>query len=328
MPEAPDSASRRRHLVWLVRVAGIALVLLAASAGAGRLLIRPVYDPDLFVVPPSCRTLIVGASHAATNIDPSYFDHAVSIGRNGEPVFFTYHKLRSVLERDPQVEHVIYALSVNHVGASQDALVFGDDARSRETTMAYFPFLDRAGRRRLARWSADWLLASAKHDLGLPLGYMDDLRLVVAYYRGRVHLGSYPCWGGFEPVPDRERVDPQVIDEKLRFYFYEDGKVGAPSALAIEHVLATAALCERRSVRLTLVSTPLHERFRAGVPASVAHAFAGLIAEVLERYPEVRYLDESTRFAGEPLFFDGDHLGRSGSVRFSRALARELRARR
>lgn len=318
--------SRGIHLAWLLRVVGLSILLLGLTAVAGSaFFVRPVYDPDLFVLPDTCRTLIVGASHAATNIEPEYLVDAVNVGRNGEPVFFTYYKLRALLDRSPNVDHVVFALSVNHVSSSQDRLVFAGDARTRESYMAYFPFLGRDGRRYLHPWSEDYLLASAKHDLGVPLGYMDDLRLLIAYYRDRVYLGSYICWGGFEPVPDRDRVDPAVIDAKIRFYFYEGGAVGEPSELAMEHVRKAAALCEERSIRLTFVSTPLHERFRAAVPESCIRAFEALMADVLARYPGVRHFDESRRFTGEPVFFDGDHLGRSGTTRFSRALGRELR---
>jgi hypothetical protein len=307
-------------------VAAFTAVLLVAAGVAGTwALVRPVFDPDHFVLPQTTRTLVVGASHAATNIDPAALESAVNLGRNGEPVFFTYYKLQAVLERNPWIEHVVYALSVNHVSSSQDALVFAGDARTRESFMAYFPFVDRAGRRRLDRWSEDYLVASTKHDLGLPLGYMDDLRLLLAFWRGRVDLGSYPCWGGFEPVPDRAHVEPGVIEEKVRFYFYDGDRPGAPSRLAMEHVLETVALCERHGVRLTFVSTPLHERFRAAVPASVTRAFEDLMAEVRARHPEVGWIDASRRYAGEPVFFDGDHLGRRGTARFSRELARSLR---
>lgn len=322
----PPLASRAECARWFALVALLSGLLLWATAIVGRfVLVGPVFDPGLFVLDEGVDTLIIGASHAATAIDPRDIEGSVSLGRNGEPMFFTYHKLRTVLERSPGIEHVILALSPSHVSVSQDGLVFAGDGKTREAFMAYFPFLDPDGRSHLDHWSEDYLLASAKYDLGIPLGYMDDARLVVNFWRGRVDLGTYPGWGGFYRVPGGQRLTPEAIDDKLDFYFHDHGEVGDTSALAVEHVRKIVATCRERSIDLTIVTTPLHERFRAGTPAACRADFEALVTELLDRHPQARYFDYSGRFDGDELFHDGDHLNHAGSRRFSREFARALR---
>ncbi len=319
----PETAWTQRICArWLRLVVAACFVLALVASVAGRLvLVKPVFDLDRFVVAPDATTLIAGASHSATAFDPAYFEHAVSVGRNAEPVFFTYHKLRTILERNAGIERVLMAVAASHVSPSQDGLLFAGDAKTRTLHMAYYPFVDAPGRARLG-WTEDRLVAGAKFDLWLPLGTMDDLRLIVGYYRGDTNLASFEGWGGFYRVPFEHHLEPEVVADKLAFYFLnEGGEVGDTSALAIEHVEKIVELCAARGVELTFVSTPLYPRFREGIPAQHARAFEELIARLLSEHPELRYFDYSERYSADEFFYDGDHLSRAGTEAFAREFA-------
>ena len=331
-PPLTDSepVSARAQGRWLAGVFAGVCALLLLCAGLGRLvLVSPVFDPARYRVDAQVDTLLVGASHSLSNINPQLIPRSASAARNGEAVFFTHHKLRHLLDNNPLIETVVLTLAPIHISVSQDKYLFNVDAGSRTAYMEYFPTLDAEGRDRLPWYNEDHLVARAKYDLGLPLGYMEDLKAILQYYRGGSDDANREFWTAPTPHDTGNHVGDSVIDDKIRFYFYEEDSesdVGATSAIAIEHIRAIAEMCNRRKLPLWIVHTPMHPRFRAGIPRSIERTFDTLIGDLKRDFDNLRVLDYSEMDVPDEHFLDGDHLNYEGARAFTTHLLRDLRA--
>lgn len=318
---AADSIYRK----WIVFVVLSSLVLLALACAFGRFIwVTPVYDPAHFKLAPKTETIVVGASRSDVSFDTKLIPNCQSVGLNAEPIFFTYHKLRHILNNNPGVKNVILATGALHVSSCQNRYLFGGDSASRRIYMAYFPFLDADGKRRIRRFSEDYMTASARYDLGLPLGYMDDLKPVINHYRGRYVPSDFECWHGLGPVVQESHVSQAHIEEKISFYFYDQGTVGELSKLAMEHFEAIVDLCQSKGVLLCMVKTPLHPNFRALIPKPCFDAHLALAQKLAKEHDHVQFLDYSTVPFDTSEFLDGDHLNRDGAKRFTLQFAADF----
>jgi len=335
MTDSPDTTPRPptpagAHRRWLVQVGVLVLVLGAGLSMVSRaLFIEPVFDaPDLRLGEP-VRTLIIGASHGACAFDPAAFTGPVfgeteSVARHGELVFFTRHKLRALLDANPQVTMLIMAFAPIHLAEWQDRELFDGTAASRSHFMNYFMLVDEAGRAELDAWSADYVLASLKYGGGFPLGYMADAVLYLHHLRGTLTPDHYPFFGGYTGL-DGSHLKPRLTQAILRKYFERDGEVAGESELALESLWGVLELAKARGLRLVLVNTPVHADFRAGVPESFRVHYDEVVERIRREFPFVLFLDQEALDLPDDQYLDADHLNRAGGQRFSIEMAGRIR---
>lgn len=303
---------------WTILVSIGTLALLSASCAFGRLVwVAPVFTPSSFKLDARTETLIVGASRSDASFDTNQIPNSRSVSLNGEPLFFTYHKLRNVLNNNTGVKNVIIATGSAHIGICQDRYVFGGDSASRKNHMAYYPFLDAEGKRRIRRFSEDYITSAVRYEYGLPLGYMNDIKPVINHFRQHFVASDFECWQGDGPIDAESQVSLSHIKKKIDFYFYDDGDVGDVSQFALEHLELIATLCESRGVRLWLIKTPLHADFRNLVPQDCFEAHSKLVQTLAQNHEHVELLDYSTLPIETSKFLDGDHLNSVGAREFT-----------
>jgi len=317
-PTAPALLPGAR--TWLLRLPVLVLAIgLLVSLAADALLIGPVFGRPRLALERDIDTLVVGASHSACAFDPQVLGHAASVARHGELMLSTEAKLEALLGANPQVRTVILAFSPIHVAAWQDAYLFGGNAESRAQVMDYYPLYNERTRALFPLANADALLASLKYDHGVPFDYTEDSILYAHYVLGSLTPQSYRFWGGFTPIRGTH-LGPALMDRVIRKYFQEDGEVAGISALAIESLMRMVALTQERGVRLVLVDTPVHPRFRARVPERHRAAHAEVLDDVARRYPAVEIVRHSDLDLPDKWFLDPDHLNRPGARAYTERL--------
>lgn len=303
---------------WTLLVSVSTLALLGLACAFGRFVwVVPVFNPTAFRLDENTETLIIGASRSDACFDTTQIPNSRSVSLNGEPLFFTYHKLRNILNNNTGVKNVIMATGAAHVGICQDRYLYAEDSISRRNHMAYYPFLNAEGKRQIRRFSEYYITAAARYDYGLPLGYMKDLKPVINHYRQRFAVSDFECWQGSGPIDAESHVSLSHIEKKIDSYFYDNGDVGSQSQLAVEHMEKLVRLCESTGIRLWMIKTPLHENFRDLVPQDCIDTHSELVQTLAQNHEHVELLDYSTMPLDTLKFYDGDHLNSDGARDFT-----------
>lgn len=311
---------------WFLQVLGLSVIIIIFSTVIGKsVLIGPVYDAKIFRLDKKIDTLIIGASHAVAALDPQFFAGAESVARNGEPLFFTYYKIKNLLEHNRNIKTLILAFSPVQISKYHDYLFVSGMPECRANLMDYFFLMDDSGRRYFQKFTPEYIMVSAKYDFGLPLSFVDDLRVIGRYYTNRINYRSYKFWGGYHGVSGAH-VEERIINKKIKYYFYGNDASFKESQTAIEHFKKMVQLCSEKSIRFIMVNTPKHEIFRKKTPAFYNLKHHSIIQEILGAYPQVRYYDYSSLYLPDDNFFDGDHLNRKGGQKFSEMFMNVLKA--
>lgn len=309
---------------WLFKVLGLSFFIIGFSTVLGKTaLIAPVYDVKLFKLDRNIDTLIIGASHAVAALDPHFFKSTENVARNGEPLFFTYYKTKRLLEQNNNIKTLILSFSPIQISKYHDYLFVSGMPECRANLMDYFFLMDDEGRRYFRKLSPEYMIVTAKYDYGLPLSFLDDVRVIARYYFNRIDYRAYKFWGGYHEVFG-VHLEDNVIKKKIAYYFYGNDKKFRESDVAIEHIKKIAQICSEKSVKLILVNTPKHKSFMRAVPHFYHSKHGEVIQDIMNTNPDVTYYDYSSLALADEYFFDGDHLNNKGGVKFSKMLANLL----
>jgi len=301
---------------WLASVGVITLVLLAGSILIGKLLISPIYNPDLLKIEAGFTTVIVGASHSEASFHPDYFPRSVIFAESGEPLFYTYYKLKNILRVNRHINRIILAYSPIHLSKYQDNNLFTGSAGARKFLMSNYIFFGDENDKHIDKFSFDYLAGVMKFDLGVPLNYMDDIKHVFQYYIKKDTDRALYIKKGHDRLSGSHLIEKDVKD-KADYYFYNNEGDTTLSEAALDAFDKIVALANKKNIELVIVNTPSHEKFRKYIPAYNLISYRNKINENIKK---IRYFDLSNLNIPDDEFYDGDHLNEQGSIRFSKYL--------
>lgn len=311
----------KTHKQWLIGTIIItAMATLVFSVVYKKIVLEPVYESRQYFLNKDTHTIFVGASHAACSFDPKQILGSENIASSGEPIFFTYYKLRKVLADNPQLKRVYLAFGPIHISKYQDINVFATNSNSRNMYLNYFFLLNEKDYRHFTWYNEDFLVARSKFDFGLPLSYLRDLKLIFKLHRGTLTNSSFNFWGG-QVLANEVHLEAEFIDKKIKQYFYDGAELAGLSPVAIDHFKSIVQLCKEKSVQLTLVRTPIHKSFAGKVPDYYNREYELLVDDILAKSESVILKDYSDLELKDEFFLDGDHLNAIGSAYFTKLLA-------
>ena len=301
---------------WLQLVIFSFLAFMLLAAIAGKLIIQPIYNPELFVLDDSFNTVVVGSSQSSVSFNPEYLNHTRNLADSGEPIFYAYYKLKTLLKNNKHIKRVMIAFSPVHISKYQDYHMFTGSAGSRKFIMSNFIFMDGANDKYIKKLSFDYMVGVLKYDLGLPLNYMEDLPFMYKYYiKGQKHKALY-IGQDFVKIFNSHITD-EIIKEKSDFYFYGDDKEMRISDAAVESFNRMVNLATENNIELVVVYTPVHKKFEKLMPDFYIERYREIINA--NRNKIVYYDLHDENFADDE-FYDGDHLNEKGSIHFSSKL--------
>lgn len=305
---------------WLGWTFILVVLMLVVVSVIGRLAYQgPAYSAENYQIDAAGDTLIIGASHAATALNPDHLDGAISVARSGEPLFFTYYKTRQLLASNPGIERVIVALSSIHVCGFADYSFFSGNSASRIQSMNYYPLLDDEKDPLLPIFSADRLLSFLKYKVGVPFNYMDDTKVVLKHYTGSLQPNDFRFFGGFESFDETHLESAEVL-EKAAFYFYGDDDVPVLSEVGRESIRRLFTLSESHDVDVFVIRTPEHASFWRATPQLCQDEYLDVVETGARENERVQFYDYGKLELPDDHFLDGDHLNQVGSEVFSKLL--------
>lgn len=306
----------RRFLLRICSFSLFVAVLAVASRGTNQWLLRfqgPVWKD----VP---HTLVLGDSHVRVAIDPSMLPGARNVAQDAEPMMVTYLKMRRLLDVSPGVSTVVVGFGPHSLAPFNDAKFVSPDV-APEMGRRYYG---------LGPW---WRISGIP--LSLPCILTAETRYLWTPNRELVRnlllgLGGRPVpdppfVGWYEALQGSNLTEESLEAVKTR-HFGVDTISPPPSQVQEASLRRIVALARGRGLRVILVSTPTHPRYRESVPQSIRARFDQVWRELI-RQPCVSGLDQSTWELSDGEYGDFDHVSATGAARVSAEVARHLEVR-
>jgi hypothetical protein len=266
-------------------------------------------------------TLILGDSHAESSLDPNLIPGSINAAHSGENLFYTFFKLKYLVERNPGVLHkVILGFSYHNITKKyqEESIVGG--VRTSFAIGEYYHFIDSEGKKRLSD-SDSFMFYRFKYDFGIPLMLYEDLTTRKSLFSESAKPRGF---GGFR-VADESKLDENQIFRRVNsFYLDNNSNYTGDSEIMIDSLEKIAVLCDENKIRLYLYNAPLNSAYRRLVPLAAYESYDKVLKSLKSRYPTITIIDMSQELIEDKFFKDGDHLNKNGSKIASRILLRQL----
>lgn len=281
----------KRFLTQTLIFVGLALgVLLGSSAVVN----YRIDTGNYFEVPGATQRLVLGHSHPECAFDDTILSGTKNLAQSGESYFYTYLKLKKLLEGNDQIKTVFLELTNNQIRFDMEEWIW-DDKHLSHRFHKYCAFMD---------WD-DLMLLVVRNPRplinGQSLALRENLKFLL---KGQRNLPEEQSWGGYLPL---EEV---LKDKKIGKY---RGSKTIPQKLAevnLTYLGKCLELCRNNDVKAFLVRSPLHPEY---LTPNEEH----FLSTRRERFPEVPFLD----FREFPLltedFADLEHVNQAGAKKFS-----------
>lgn len=266
----------------------------------------------------SNKVCIVGDSHLECGINPDLLGvPAINICQSGESPFFTYVKLKYLIEKK-NIHFPMVMCGLSHhsfVGGARQNLTFDEFGYYACLKFTHlFHCIDN-----------DDLLC----DTGIS-------KMTLLYW---LVMKNYNPYNGFSRLLDlpkknidinylggfynsgRSAIDKIDVNNIIHKYYNNSGETVSQSRLTYYKKIID--LCKRYNIRLIFINTPIHHLYYVNIPQVHMDNFNKTIKLLQSNY-KIEYYDYSCSRFPDKLFGDHDHLNKYGAREFSNIIGKSL----
>jgi hypothetical protein len=266
---------------------------------------KPVFSKGREPLNKAC--IFMGDSHIAESINDSLLPCCQNVGLSSESLYFTYFKLKRILQTTPSIKNVYLGFSYHSISGYYGQFIYGE--YSNAISSKYFYLLPPEEKSFVLRANKQNFFSYIKAITSS--GFMDLVFDRKAYLGG--YDSSYP----------RFRPEKAFIDKRILVQFYTNNLVDAFEEINIEYLRKIQLLCKQSNVNLMLVNTPLHEYYRSKVPAKFVEKYKQIIRDL-----HLPLLDLSAMPLEDSCYvFDGEHVTKAGAILVTKYIVSHLDGR-
>lgn len=237
------------------------------------------------------RTILTGDSHVQCAIRADRVEGMENISLDSEGYYYSYHKIKRLLETRPHIQNVILGFSYHNLSSYYDEYTIGRHAKS------------------ILRRYVDLLRFEDLSEL-----IRDHPLLIWPVCQGifAVNKKKYPYIGEFTNHDTGDLVfNVTTMQQRINDQFYIHEKVRDFSEHNLAYLDKVIQVCARHKVNLLLIKTPLHPRYVKGVPPEFIDQYNRLTARY--QIPVIEF--DSIDLSDSHFLPDGDHVNAPGSIR-------------
>lgn len=249
-----------------------------------------------FKLEKSSKFIVIGHSHSECAFDDSFISDFTNLAESGESYFYTYFKLKKVLEQNANIETVFIEFTNNQINSMMDDWIW-DDRHISFRYPKYSPFMD---------FQDKYVLASHNFD-----GFMNAISLSSKENVQRILSNNYNFEIGAHlsiNVTDPAKLDSLIAASELEKDFEEVGL----SEINLRYLVKITKLCKEKGKRVIFIRSPMHERYPGYSNESQYQAIRK------KYFSTIEYLDFSKFPLTKSDYFDLHHLNRNGAQKFSK----------
>ncbi len=290
---------------FLLRILSFVLFFLAISTCCYIILIHSLYArPNYHEINQNNTIVVFGDSHTEAAFDASLVEGITNLSMRAETLFFTYYKIRRVLEVNQHIDHAIVSFSYHSLNEFQDK-----------------KFINLLG-------NYHWLLdlegyvSNQLEPKILKIIAEDTASRLYKWFTSTIKGNKFTLVEGGYRKLDWHYVTEDVINKRIRHHFVHESNNAqqAHSTLQLKYLYKILDLCKEKNITLTLLNTPLHPDYLAKVLDTSKSRFQRIIEDILAKYPDVYYLNFEDLVENKNYFSDADHLNFEGSKVFTENL--------
>lgn len=244
--------------------------------------------------------LFAGDSHIQSSVDDRLIPHSLNIAKNSESLYFTYYKLKMLLDTHPSIKQVF--LGVSYHSLSNYFNQYIDGVYSASISPRYFFLLPFKEQIRVFNWNRNH-----------PAGF---LKSIFKKGMAQAAMRRYSFMGGFINSFEGTTAVDSSMEKRIKFQYYTLGKLNSFSAYNIRYLSEIEGLCQARGVELTVLSSPLHDHYYKKVPKAYKDKLNQIITT-----NKLNYIDLTNLPLDENCYIpDGDHVSFLGAKKTSKTL--------
>src|SRR5665648_322688 len=257
---------------------------------------------ELYKIDRSIDVLILGNSHPECSLNDSLINHSINFSQSAECYFYTYYKLKKLVEANPHIKTVILEYTNTVFRKEMDNWLFGEQYLGSKYPK-YSQLIS----------IKDNSLLFYKNPGPYLIAYKDALKA-----KGSFLLRRNKCvyneldWGGYSYlVRDKIQQIKNDIQKSNIQKLNPDEKL--TSTLNISNLKKIADLCKANNLKLILFRSPLHPLYVKDFETELTN----LLKSDLHDIP---FWDYSNYQLDDFEFADLEHLNHFGAKRFSKVI--------
>ncbi|MCW5907965.1 MAG: SGNH/GDSL hydrolase family protein [Chitinophagales bacterium] len=234
-------------------------------------------------------------------VNPADFPKAVNVCNKAENYYYTYLLLKSVLNNNSTIKHVIIPCSYDNFSVSQEEKMF-DLINKYELLISVGDLMKNK------------TLNSVKaivHKI-LPFDFENTLKTLIFHRLKPLPQDAIPYFGKYY-YSEKSNLDTALMIESIAGGYYGNLGQYRSSGLFKDCFIKILELCRQKNVRLILVNTPYHPYYLSKIPADAIRDFQKFALNEIGKRRNVKYLDVTTMNFADSSYGDGHHVNAKGA---------------
>ena len=249
---------------------------------------------DEYKIDSNISRIYIGDSHIQEAVDDTLIPHSLNVATNSESYYYSYFKLKTLLNSNPSVKKVYLGFSYHNLSNYYDKYVSG--TYTSEVGLKYFYLLPNNEQFRLISWNKD--------NLGSFIPGIISEGILKA-----INHNYSPFLGGFSNQFNNTKAIDSSMNKRILFQYYTNGVLNDFSDLNIEYLYKIIDLCKVKGVELFALNTPLNNYYFNKIPKE----YKEKLNEILFK-TNLKYINLSNLKLSEECFIpDGDHVSNIGA---------------
>jgi hypothetical protein len=223
--------------------------------------------------------------------------NSYNIASSGEHYFFTYQKLKKILQnKENRVKQILLGISIHSFAPAYNRLFSLQFPDGKSSLKRYLYFLEITD-------SIEFLADLNKHF---------DSKFISYLY-------ANPEWGGYFESTN-SKPDPSIIDKTLRIHYSLKQDEDKFCFSQIKYLSAIDSLCQTCNIDLVLLSTPYHPDYRKKIKPEYINFFN----EIKQKFRHRTHINYSEVDINPNMVSDANHLNKLGAKYYSETIAADL----
>lgn len=250
---------------------------------------------DNYELNPEKEILFLGDSHIECAVNDSLIPKSLNLGKSSESYYFSYYKLKKLLENNSSIKQVYLGVSYHNVSNYYDQFITGK--YSSDIAQNYYYILPVKEQAKMFYWNKGNLVLFVKS-------------IVKIGFSKIVNRNKHSFLGGFKNNFENMTAVKSSMDKRLLFQYYDAEETKSFSELNISYLSKIVELCKQNNIKIAALNTPIHYYYHKKIPS----IYKNKINEIIQ-LNQIKYIDLSELNLNNYDYIpDGDHFSKSGST--------------
>ena len=280
-----------KKIVWF-----FLLTLFLSSIGVFTVY-RVIDQGNYFKIDKKYKNVFLGHSHTECAFTDTIIKNTINLSNGGECYFYTYLKLKKILQNNDHLERVFISFSNNQIGIGNDTYDIWNDKYINKWFTKYGAYMEQKDLAVLAKNNPLCFLKAQSYTIKEYLTFL---------LKSDKDIITSQSWGRYNYLK-KNKIDSilkTIKEEKYPTSFIY-------SNISIDYLLKMIRLCKDKGVNIYLVRSPVHEKWQ---DFKNEYFFRKILKE---QFSTVNFLDFKNFPLDNSCFADEHHINFKGSTKFS-----------